>query len=360
VLGQLAPLKQATQLQNLHLWGANLDRIDNDAVAKLLPVSLQQLCWDGPCNVKPPDFTHLKNLTSVRLQGWFPPEDIDSRLPPGLSELELAKAWMGGSEPLALEELQGQQQTLTGYTLQGSKSDRQLLPQMTALKSLHVYIGSREPGIRKVTTKLPNLSTLRIDNDTEGLRVSDLEPMMSRVAGIKGLRCLQLRVTGMQPAPGLCLLTGLSRLVIKSIGSGGKEHLGTWANELGQMANLKWLSVPSDVLLTQQAWLGGLKQLQVLVLSCGVLHGGLQPQQWFQRVVQWLKGCNPQDMPPQLLLLGCSVTPWQAYEWGLRGRVLPLVGSSGYEVVVGPDLDEVSDAMQQLAGWPTALQRALV
>jgi hypothetical protein len=43
----------------------------------------------------------------------------------------------------------------------------------------------------------------------------------------------------------------------------------------------------------------------------------------------------------------------------LRRRLQQLVGSSRCEVVVGPDLDEVADPTQQLAGVPETLQQAL-
>jgi hypothetical protein len=354
LLEQLAPLKQATQLQELYLIGSSLEFFNQDAVAQLLPASLQRLSWDGPRSAYYPNLTHLNNLTSLRLQRWYPAGAMDSKLPPGLKELELWDAYTG----MPLADLQGQQQTLIGYTWEGTKSGPQLLPKMSGLKSVQVYTSAMEPCIPDGIIQLPKLFSLKVLNTFPGNRVGDLQPVVTQVASIKGLSCLQLWVTDLQPAPGVYALTALTRLVLQSIGDGGQEQLRSWAKELGRMANLRWLSVPDKMLVTEQAWLGGLKQLQVLVLSCGVLGGRKKPQ-WFDQVVQWLRGCSPQDMPPHLLLLGYSVTPGQALRWKLRGRVLPLVGSSGYEVVAGVDLDEVSDAMQQLAGWPTALQRAL-
>jgi hypothetical protein len=71
-------------------------------------------------------------------------------------------------------------------------------------------------------------------------------------------------------------------------------------------------------------------------------------------------GCRPTALPPQLQLLGASgLTAEQAAHWELRRRLQQLVGSSGCEVVVGPDLDEVCDPTQPLAGLPLCLQQAL-
>jgi hypothetical protein len=129
------------------------------------------------------------------------------------------------------------------------------------------------------------------------------------------------------------------------------------------MPALKWLSVP-DVLLLEQAWLGDLQQLQVLVLNREeqMLFPEEQARvaQVLQQVVEALEGCSPQALPPTLLLLGFShMTAEQAVSWQVRRRLRQLVGSSGCEVVVGFDLDEVCDPVKQLAGLPVALQQLL-
>jgi hypothetical protein len=45
-----------------------------------------------------------------------------------------------------------------------------------------------------------------------------------------------------------------------------RQH--AWVAEVGRMAGLRWLSVPDVLLAADQAWLGGLQQLQVLVVQC--------------------------------------------------------------------------------------------
>jgi hypothetical protein len=77
-------------------------------------------------------------------------------------------------------------------------------------------------------------------------------------------------------------------------------------------------------------------------------------------IVAWLEGCSREALPPQLrVLCVCGMTAQHAAAWQVRRRLQQLVGSSGCEVVVGVDLDEVCDPTQQLAGVPVALQQLL-
>jgi hypothetical protein len=71
---------------------------------------------------------------------------------------------------------------------------------------------------------------------------------------------------------------------------------------------------------------------------------------------QWVLG----TLPPNLRVLNWRrLSAHRAVSVQLRRRLQRLVGDSGCEVVVGADLDEVADPMQQLAGLPVALQQAL-
>jgi hypothetical protein len=118
-----------------------------------------------------------------------------------------------------------------------------------------------------------------------------------------------------------------------------------------QLQGLRWLSVPAVLLEAGWGWLGGLQQLQVLVVCC------MDPA---VSTLTWLEGCSPAAVPPRLQVLGVSgMTAEQAAGWQLRRRLQQELGSSGCEVVVGVDLDEVGDPTQQLAGLPVELQQAL-
>jgi hypothetical protein len=127
------------------------------------------------------------------------------------------------------------------------------------------------------------------------------------------------------------------------------------------MPALKWLSVPGQLLLVERPWLGGLQQLRVLVLN-RLLHKTDKPTaSILERIVQQLEGSSPLVLPPRLLLLGLTgIYMHHAGSHRLCRRMRCLLNSSGCEVVVGVDLDEVADPMKQLAGLPVALQRALL
>jgi hypothetical protein len=76
--------------------------------------------------------------------------------------------------------------------------------------------------------------------------------------------------------------------------------------------------------------------------------------------VFWLEECRQQVLPPSLRVLGVSpVSAGQSAAWQLRHHLQQVLSSSGCEVVVGVDLDEVADRALQLEGLPAALQQAL-
>jgi hypothetical protein len=139
-----------------------------------------------------------------------------------------------------------------------------------------------------------------------------------------------------------------------------QQQQGSWVPELGRMEQLRWLSVPGLLLAADQAWLGGLKQLQVLVLTSEGSRVGFQPPQVLPQVVEGLERCSPHALPPRLLMLGVTgVTAEEAAALHVRRRLQRSLSSNGCEVVVGVDLDEVADPVKQLAGLPVALQQAV-
>jgi len=185
------------------------------------------------------------------------------------------------------------------------------------------------------------------------------------------LRRLHLKMKYPSQRPDqLGALTQLTLLHVScSEGEGGLGRLqglkqwqgqGTaWAAEAGRMSWLRWLSVPAALLAADQGWLGGFHQLQVLVLSSTNRSTDVTKEVMAQ-VVQWLGECDLQQLPPHLVLLGLTgVAALQAVPWEVRGRLQRRLSSRGCELVVGPDVDEVCDPVQQLAGLPAALQQAL-
>jgi hypothetical protein len=126
--------------------------------------------------------------------------------------------------------------------------------------------------------------------------------------------------------------------------------------EVSSLQRLQWLSLPNVFLHEQQDWLGQLQQLRVLVLKCTGAYllassHGSDP---------WLKGFVQQALPQSLRVLGLyGMTAEQAAAWQLRRHMQQRLASSGCEVVVGLDLHEVCDPVQQLAGVPVALQQVL-
>jgi hypothetical protein len=107
----LAPLQQATQLQELHLNGTRLSNGYSDGMAGLLPMGLKCLSWSSSslqAAHRLPSLSHLTELTRLRLSLWYYEQDSGVKLPPHLQELELHCAC---DYPEALLE---QQDVLTG------------------------------------------------------------------------------------------------------------------------------------------------------------------------------------------------------------------------------------------------------
>jgi hypothetical protein len=131
-----------------------------------------------------------------------------------------------------------------------------------------------------------------------------------------------------------------------------------WAAEFGRMPGLRWLSVPEELLAVDQAWLGGMQQLQVLVLSDEDPRA--QIASVYADLVEGLSSCSMQALPPRLRLLGLSVAPSEQVVcrqvWRqLQQRLLSI----GCDLVVGVDLDVVADPFMRLARLPVELQQVL-
>jgi hypothetical protein len=116
--------------------------------------------------------------------------------------------------------------------------------------------------------------------------------------------------------------------------------------------------MPGVLLAAVQALLGSFQQLQVLdlhTLWCNTREVSLVPQ-----VVQWLEVSGAQVLPPRLLLLGlCSDTAEDASFRQLQRRLQRVLGTSGCEVVVGTDLEQLCHPFLRLAGLPAWLQQEL-
>jgi hypothetical protein len=352
----MAPLQQAMQLQELYLTGPLSSSNWDHQVPQLLPANLKRLgCTGSGLRVLEPvpDLSHLTRVTFLQLKGWRG-QDIpfSAHLPPGLQQLQLRNMIIMPSH------LHQDKEILTGC--RGLWNSEEQLPVQSSYTTLRfltsVSAGDlAQPHVVTALQQLVKLTGLGVVGSSAG---DDLPPAMSAAAGLQGLRSLHLRIPHLQQTPGhLAALTQLTslRLSLCSGSSGGLRN-SAWAAELGRMSWLRWLSVPAVLLVGEQAWLGGLQQLQVLVLGSGE---GVT-QQMLSRVVQWLGECAPQQLPPRLLLLGLAGTAaLQAVPWDVRRRLQQRLGSSGCEVVVGVSLNEVCDPVKQLAGLPVRLQQAL-
>jgi hypothetical protein len=127
------------------------------------------------------------------------------------------------------------------------------------------------------------------------------------------------------------------------------------------MPRLKWLSVPEELLtMVSRPWLGGLQQLQLLMLHGDPVGDGSKVPD-AGSVPATFAALEPgMPLPPKLLLMGWAgrlIESEAAHP--LRGWLKQRLGSIGCELVVGVDLDEVCDPVKQLAGVPEALQQAL-
>jgi hypothetical protein len=330
-------------------------------VARLLPTNLRRLAWRTGAYQAIPDLSHLTHLSSLQLLGWDERSLASSKLPPGLQQLQL--------DHVAAPEqvLEGQEQLLVGFESRYFAHDHpQRLPRFTHLDLATVTAAALEdPAIRAALGQLPRLCTLRVRQEVlYSDNPNELAAVVSAAASLPSLQYLFLDLPAMPPAAGLAALTGLTRLtiVLEDSNSFSEQQQCEWAEELGRMPALKWLSVPGQLLLVERPWLGGLQQLRVLMLS-NLLDtwAGQTDQNGMERVVQWLEACSAQDLPPRLLLLGFTgIHMHHVASHRLYQRVGRLLGSRGCEVVGGPNLELLGDPGQQMAGLPLELQQALL
>jgi hypothetical protein len=350
----LAPLQAATQLEELHLRGPLASGYSAEDVAKHLQPSLKRLSWQPLGADTLPNLSHLSQLTFLQLARW-PFMSLDNDwLPPGLQQLEVRHM------RVAPEVLTAQQQVLVGChvgasfptsTQQQPSSFSKVTAASVQLQDMHL------PAVKASLQRLSSLATLRAaavhgagDKGRKNLGVA-----LATAGALSNLRHLDLQLKGLPAPKGLAALTGLTRLRLSVPDcNSDTERRKAWAQELSSMARLRWLSVPDVLLAAGWAWLGGLQQLRVLVLNQPVVataaSGGLA----------WVDGCNPQVLPPSLRVLGWGgIDAEEAAAWQLYRGLNRRLQGSGCEVVVGVDLDEVTDPAQQLAGLPVALQQLL-
>jgi hypothetical protein len=350
----LGPLQQATQLQELYLNGPySRSQAQAAAVAGLLPLALERLSWcAGPASAAP-DLSHLTGVTFLHLPSGS--HVTSAKLPPRLQQLELGDIrWSPG----ALEE---QQRVLVGLRPNLGTGVQPQLGHLTNLKRL--TLGRQElgrPAVRTALAQLTQLSALTIF-DMGSRREDDLLAALATAGSISSLRSLtmSLDMVSMPVLPSLSVAKGVTRLVTclpgsYSMGDTSQHH--AWADEIGRMAGLQWLSV-SDALL-KPGWgpLAGLQQLRVLVVRCG--GSPFKAQVCTNHLAAMVEGWGRSGLPPRLQVVCVHGMSAQAATEQMR-RLREVLRGSGCELVVGVNLDEVCRPAQQLAGLPVDLQQVL-
>jgi hypothetical protein len=363
----LAALKQATQLEELWLGGPRSGCFNWECVADLMPLSLKSLSWDthqGGSGAYLPSLSHLVQLTSLRLRDW----DLDSQCleylgasHPSLQQLEL----LGHAAHVRIP--QQQRHLLVGC----AQCDR--IGRSTEGYSQLRAISASVLGFPRAGTRLMQLSQLSaVSVDADRLQRArpplDLQAVVTTASSLSSLRRLDLKPQNEQwwrllTPTGLSTLTQVTRLtVFCEVYTPLQHEQVAWAEEVGRMTQLRWLSVPTCLLEAGHAWLGGLQQLQVLALS-SVGREGRSSWNWdLPSCETWLEGASLswQSLPPRLLLLDISrLAPEQSALRLLRRLPGPL-NDCRCEVVTGFDLDELGDTADQLAGLPQQLQQALL
>jgi hypothetical protein len=282
---------------------------------------------------------------------------------PAVQELELYYC-----HEATFESLLGHKQVLTGLNWGGFQmgprvsfqhfNNWQDLVSFSNIKTLR--LNDRDltrDACLEAMAHVEHLSTVRVF--VSGCDSEDMEDVSTAAACLNKLRHLHLDLKRIPRLPGLPQVTGLTRLTLKEVMFGAPGSAGpSWAQEVRQLQGLRWLSVPVALLSEGAAWLGGLQQLQVLVLHCDpVSHGaGRLSGKWWL----WVLGCSPQELPAQLQVLCLSgVAAQHVASRRLRRRLRNRLRSRECQVVVGPDLDRLADPTQQLAGLPLGLQQVL-
>jgi hypothetical protein len=325
-------------------------------MAQLLPPNLRRLAWEayeGDGKSVVPNLDHLSNLAFLQLRKWDG-TDLSSKLPSSLEQLQLDGVSIDTHE---LKEVRG---LVTSFV--EPRPESQSWPKVARLHKTQSAVVTAEalhdPATGAALARLPDLSTLTAHAAT----YRDMQALLSTAANLRGLRSLTIKLRNLPLPQDLGgVLTGLTRLTLThSDLRGVPQQQHAWTHELGRLVGLKWLSVPGELLLVQRPWLGGLQQLKVLLLSSLLVPSREYDTNVMGELAFFLELGIHVVLPPRLRLLGFTgITVADAALLGLPGRLQLLMGSSGCEVVAGPNLEQVCDPTQQLAGLPEALQQAL-
>jgi hypothetical protein len=210
------------------------------------------------------------------------------------------------------------------------------------------------------TCSLKHLKQLTFLQAMANDRQPTLVPLLAAAAKLPSLRHLHLRLALPTTLAGLSVFTGLSRLTFHDkthcmAWPGPVAPYTAWGKELGRLPALKWLTVSSGMFQAGQGWLGGLKQLQVLVVDA--TFDGNSPA-WTSSSSSSSSSSGP-ALPPQLRALGLVLSGASASStWSLTGLVSK---SKCYEceMAAGSNLEVVDKRILQLPGLPAEL-RALV
>jgi hypothetical protein len=358
----LAPLQAASQLEELYLEGADegdCHSFPANILAQLLPSNLRRLAWQAHSNLLAvPDLSHLTQLTFLRLVGWHTYQaGLTGKLPPALQQLEL------DGVTLSDEEAEAHQERVTGYVCHYERTLADRTSQFSHLQHTQVPLsGLNSPEARTALEQLIDLFSLKVcEGDSYNVSSRDLRGWVSSVASVSGLRCLHLALPATASLRGLAALSGVTHLTLALRGGpSSTQQQEAAVQELAQMPGLKWLCVPGQLLLAGRPWLGGLQQLQVLLLTGLIPSRPEAGPSVLEQVLQQLERCSPAALPPQLQLLGFTgISAQQAAAAGVRRRLQQRLSSSGCQVVAGPNLQLIWDPAQQLAGLPETLQQAL-
>jgi hypothetical protein len=371
VLQALAPLQQATHLEELYLLAPSLG-FKTIPMNKLLPPSLKRLSWMYYFSAPSQDLSHLTQCTFLHLASCS--SLSSSHLPPRLQELQLAESGT------ALEVVEEQKEVVMSWSLNIQEEGvQQLLTRLPNLTSVHVVDQHMcSPAAQAALKTAGKLSALTVFGGImpPGGALQVLQQAVATAASMRHLRRLHLQLhtdSLLERQMGLAALKQLTQLRV-SIGYSDdivEQRQRVWLQEVGTLQGLRWLSLPNVFLEEPQAWLGELQQLRVLVLhgmdDTYTEYGSDDPcpdEYYRSRSAAisnpWLKGFIQQALPQSLRVLGLSgMTAAQAATWQLRRHMQQRLGSSGCEVVVGVDLDEVCDPVQQLAGVPVAPHQVL-
>jgi hypothetical protein len=339
----LALLQQATQLQELYLEGPDLaSSTPTTEVAALLPVSLKRLSWRPVDTQESGTLSHLTQLTFLQLFREPFAYVRSDHLPSSVQELEL---WGYG---FARDVVKQRQQMVTGLQVGGlrDREERQLLGNLPNLRSAEMVCWDLISDAGRAAVKqLTKLSAL----DLPIFNISCLLGVLATAATISSLRRLHLDLYGMPSPAGLTALGQLTQLRLSMPDElATDEQLQAWAEAVGCLSGLRWLSLSGMLLVAGAAWLGSLQQLRVLELQCeGRAMECVSSMSWLEA------------LPTRVRVLCVSGVSAGAQAVQLRGRLQRALASRGCEVVVGVDLDEVAGPTQQLAGLPEALQQAL-